>query len=234
MKPGAWGAAVLRPYMSVAKLTDAANGLAFEGRSEKRRRDAGATKAGTMSGISRREAMQRLMAAVAAGTVVPAIAASHPVELYTRLLGGDAAVTNAEAALGAAEWKPIFLDAKQDELLVAVAETMVPGSTGAQVNQFIDLLLSVDSADRQKAFVSSLTAADEAARGQFQHGFAELSAGDRVKALTSLSESHKEAFGNLKEWIVGAYYSSEQGMKELGWDGNFAFEKYPTCEAVGS
>jgi len=34
----------------------------------------------------------------------------------------------------------------------------------------------------------------------------------------------------LKEWIVGAYYSSEQGMKELGWDGNFAFEKYPTCE----
>jgi hypothetical protein len=21
-------------------------------------------------------------------------------------------------------------------------------------------------------------------------------------------------------------------MKELGWDGNFAFEKYPTCEHI--
>ena len=80
--------------------------------------------------------------------------------------------------------------------------------------------------------MSSLTAADETARSEFQHGFVELNAGDREKALASLAQSRKEAFGNLKEWIVGAYYSSEQGMKELGWDGNFAFEKYPTCEAA--
>jgi hypothetical protein len=183
-------------------------------------------------GISRREAMQRLMAGIAAGAVVPAIAGAHPVELYRRLVGGGSDVSSAEAALGAADWKPIFLNAKQDELLVAVAETMVPRSTGAQVNQFVDLLLSVDSADRQKAFLASLAAADEESRKQFQHGFAELSAGDRERAITSLSQEHKEAFANLKEWIVGAYYSSEQGMKELGWDGNFAFEKYPTCERV--
>jgi hypothetical protein len=100
------------------------------------------------------------------------------------------------------------------------------------VDRFIDLLLSVDSADRQKGLLSSLDAADEESRGQFQRGFSELSAGDREKVLTSLSQSHKEAFENLKEWIAGAYYSSEVGMKELGWDGNFAFEKYPTCEAV--
>ena len=68
---------------------------------------------------------------------------------------------------------------------------------------------------------------------QFQKAFAELSAGDREKAISSLSQDHKEAFADLKEWIVGAYYSSEAGMKELGWDGNFAFDKYPTCEAVG-
>ena len=110
---------------------------------------------------------------------------------------------------------------------------MVPGSGGAQVNRFVDLLLSVDSADRQKGFVASLAAADEEARAQFQKTFAELSAGDREKAITSLSQDHKEAFADLKEWIVGAYYSSEAGMKELGWDGNFAFEKYPACEAVG-
>jgi gluconate 2-dehydrogenase subunit 3-like protein len=185
-----------------------------------------------MGGISRREAMQKLMAGIAAGVVVPAIAGAHPVELYRRVFEDDGAVSKAEAALGAADWHPIFLNAQQNELLVAVAETMVPGSRTAQVNQFVDLLLSVDSAESQKAFLSSLTAADGESRGQFQRGFAELKAGERDKALTSLAQNHEEAFANLKEWIVGAYYSSEQGMKELGWDGNFAFEKYPTCEAV--
>jgi hypothetical protein len=184
-------------------------------------------------GISRREAMQKLVAGIAAGAVVPAIAGAHPVELYRRLIDHDGGVSNAEAALGAAEWKPIFLNAQQDELLVAVAETMVPGSSTAQVNQFIDLLLSVDTAESQKAFLSSLAAVDEESRGSFQHEFGELNEGDRIKVLTSLSQDHKEAFANLKEWIVGAYYSSEVGMKELGWDGNFAFEKYPACEAVG-
>ena len=158
-------------------------------------------------GISRREVVKRLMAAVAAGVVVPSI-------------------------VGAADWKPIFLNAKQDELLVGVAETVVPGAGAARVNRFVDLLLSVDSSERQKAFVASLAAVDEVSRSQFQKPFAELSGGEREKVIAALSESHKEAFGNLKEWIVEAYYSSEVGMKELGWDGNFAFDKYPTCEAV--
>jgi len=65
-----------------------------------------------------------------------------------------------------------------------------------------------------------------------EHPTAELSAGDREKALTDFSEAHRGEFGNLKEWIVGAYYSSEQGMKELGWDGNFAFDTYPSCESA--
>ena len=151
--------------------------------------------------------MQRLMAAIAAGVVVPGI-------------------------VGAADWKPLFLNAKQDESLAAVAETIVPGSGAAKVNRFVDLLLSVDSAERQKAFVASLAAVDDVSRSQFQKSFAELSAGDREKAIISLSESHQEAFENLKEWIVDAYYSSEVGMKELGWDGNFAFDKYPACERV--
>ncbi|HEX4380136.1 MAG TPA: hypothetical protein VH022_08895, partial [Candidatus Acidoferrum sp.] len=116
-------------------------------------------------GISRREAMQKLVAGIAAGVVAPTIAGAHPVELYARLIDNDAAASSAEVALGAADWRPIFLSGKQDELLAAVAETMVPGSGGAQVDRFIDLLLSVDSADRQKGLLSSLDAADEESRG---------------------------------------------------------------------
>ena len=176
--------------------------------------------------------MRRLMGAIAAGAVAPSIAGAHPIELYRRLTDEGAALSNGEEALAAADWKPIFLDAKQDELLAAVSETMVPGSNGAQVNRFIDLLLSVDSADRQKEFAISLVMVEAVSHSQFQKSFAKLNDGEREKGITSLSESHKEAFENLKEWIVGAYYSSELGMKELGWDGNFAFEKYPECEQV--
>ena len=173
--------------------------------------------------------MQKLMAAIATGAVAPVIAGAHPIELYRRLTDGGETLSNREAALGAADWRPIFLDAKQDELLVAVSEAMVPGSEDAQVNRFIDLLLSVDSADEQKAFLASLATADGEAQAKFQRGYRELGDPNRAKVLASLSESHKEAFENLKEWIVGAYYSSEQGMKELGWNGNFAFDKIPSC-----
>jgi hypothetical protein len=37
-------------------------------------------------------------------------------------------------------------------------------------------------------------------------------------------------FQNLKTWIVGAYYSSEFGMRELGWTGMLFFENYPGCQ----
>ena len=35
---------------------------------------------------------------------------------------------------------------------------------------------------------------------------------------------------HLKGWIAGAYYSSEMGMKELGWTGNFTYEDFPGCQ----
>ncbi len=35
---------------------------------------------------------------------------------------------------------------------------------------------------------------------------------------------------HLKGWIVGAYYSSEIGMRELGWIGNGFFPAFPGCD----
>jgi hypothetical protein len=42
--------------------------------------------------------------------------------------------------------------------------------------------------------------------------------------------SLNDHFNNLKGWISGAYYSSETGMTELGWTGEYAFENYPSCQ----
>jgi hypothetical protein len=42
--------------------------------------------------------------------------------------------------------------------------------------------------------------------------------------------SLRDYFEHLKGWVGTAYYSSEPGMKELGWDGENFFESLPGCE----
>ena len=43
----------------------------------------------------------------------------------------------------------------------------------------------------------------------------------------------RNAFQNLKGWIAGAYYSSEPGMRELGWTGNVFHTEMPGCTHPG-
>ncbi len=44
----------------------------------------------------------------------------------------------------------------------------------------------------------------------------------------------RDQFDHLKGWISGAYYSSEIGMRELGWTGNVFFDKFTGCQHGGS
>ena len=182
-----------------------------------------------MGRLSRREIVQKLLSGVAIGAGLPLVASSHPIY---RLLEDGEALDRFEEIRGAPDWKPIFLNAEQDKTLVALSEVVVPGSASANVNQFIDLLLSVDTSDHRRDFVGSLMGVDEDAKKGFGRGFAALGQNEQVIVVTDFSgrDAHRSEFENLKEWIVGAYYSSEQGMRELGWDGNYAFENYPGCE----
>ena len=187
--------------------------------------------------FSRREAMRRLLVGAAAGAAWPVVSPSHPI--YAHLLNGPA-LEAADAALAVASPKPQFLTAEQMATLSPLGEVMVPGSRSARVSEFIDLLLSVDSKKHQDEFVASLDAIDAEARRSFGGGFAAINANQRVQTLTRASEAPassdssapglREHFENLKEWIVGAYYSSEIGMRELGWTSNRIFEKLPECD----
>ena len=192
--------------------------------------------------LTRRAMVQRLLAGIGAGAAWPLVAASHPIHKH---LINDAVFEEAER-LATADWKPLVLDAQQDKTLEALAESIVPGSRKAQVNRFIDLLLSVDTADHKKEFVDSLTAFEAESQKRFGKGFLSLDAGQQTMLLTdaatapagedSASGAAKESpglrarFENLKGWISGAYYSSEAGMRELGWTGDYVFERFPGCE----
>jgi hypothetical protein len=172
--------------------------------------------------------VEKLLAAVAAGAVYPSIAFSHPIHQH---LTNSATLDRAEAAQRSAFWKPLFLSQQQNETLITLSESIIPGSAQAHVNRFIDLLLSVDTTENREKFIASLTAIQSEAQIQLGHGFSQLTVSSRNSLLTSISEgAQREHFNHLKDWITIAFYSSEEGMRELGWTGDRAFRTFPGCE----
>jgi hypothetical protein len=177
--------------------------------------------------LSRREVARRLLGVTAAWS----LGGSHPV--WGHLLN-EPLLAHADTDLASANWKPLFLQPEQQEALQAFSEATVPGSTHALVGRFIDLLLSVDSPAHQQKFLASLSAIQAVANQQFGIAIQKLSASQLDSLLTVVSTSPKdsairESFEVLKEWVVGSYYSSEIGMKELGWTPNRFFPSFPGC-----
>lgn len=187
-------------------------------------------------GIPRRAALQALLSGAAAFTLPAVVDAQHPIHQH---LSNPAAFAQADQRAAAAPSTPVFLDAHQSKTLEVLAEAIVPGSTAATVGPFIDQLLAVDSGANQRAFLGALGAFDMIAidrHGKTWIGIAAaqqdalLREASTADAKTSALRGH---FQNLRDWIAGAYYSSETGMRELGWDGNVFHAHVPGCTHPG-
>ena len=179
--------------------------------------------------LTRRQMVERLLAGLTAAGVWPMVASSHPIH---HLLTDHAMLDRVDRAHHAAAWKPHFLSEPQAQSLDELAESILPGSSRAHVNRFIDLLLSVDSKPNQEKFVASLAVIQDGVRHNFGREFGQLSGHEREDFLRSAfadPAAHKP-IDELKEWISIAYYSSEEGMKELGWTGTHAFRNFPECD----
>ena len=198
--------------------------------------------------MSRREMVRRLMMGASAGVALPAVAASHPIAKH---LADSAAVAQARPKSAAASWSPAFFDPHQNETFVVLAERIIPGSSQAQVNRFVDLLLSVDTQEAQKRFLASLSAMEAESLQRHSRPFKDLTEAEQNEMLTVASTGKpgvaseeasdqspdqmtlRDHFENLKAWVKGAYYSSEPGMKGLGWTGQVFFESFPGCQHPG-
>jgi hypothetical protein len=178
------------------------------------------------------------------------IASSHPILAH---LSDAETLGKAGASASVAKWVPKFLDSHQNQTLLLLSERIVPGSSRAQVNRIIDLLLTVDTAENRRKFTDSLSAIDVESRKRFGRVFKSLSVDQQDEILTGLAsgkpsvdqESERKSikkrlqqpaltlrdhFENVKAWIVGTYYSSEIGMRELGWTGDVYFTELPACK----
>ncbi|HVB28424.1 MAG TPA: gluconate 2-dehydrogenase subunit 3 family protein [Terriglobia bacterium] len=200
------------------------------------------------SKLDRREMVRRLMLGAGAGFALPAAGAAHPV---ARHLADSAMMAEANGKAAAMNWTPTLLDPHQNETLTVLAERIIPGSSQAHVNRFIDLLVSVDSLAARREFLAALAAFEAQSLRHFSRPFKDLTEAQQNQMLTAASTEKpgtaedeagdqapgevtmRDHFENLKGWIAGAYYSSEVGMKELGWTGQVVFESFPGCQEPG-
>jgi hypothetical protein len=196
----------------------------------------------------RRQVLQVLAGSVGAGLAAPSLASAESAGAHAH---AQAAAPAAEAAAAL----PGFLDAKQLETLASIAEAVVPGSTEAGVAAFVDRLLAVETRDRQREFLSALGALQAESLTRFGKTWLSLDAQQKVVLLTAISTGPsattprywkagepvlvpapqrrpptlRDRFEQLKGRIAQAYYSSEKGMKELGFTGNMVHAGYPGC-----
>ena len=175
--------------------------------------------------------------------------APQPDELTPAQKGVDASKD-----LSAPGWKPFFLDEHQNAKLVILSDLIIPaaetpGAKEALVNRYIDLVLAADRSENQRVFLNSLAYLDGESIRRYKKAFRYLAHEEQDDLLHYLayplgnsgwtgeaasSDTGHQHFENLKQRIVFAYYSSEIGTKELGWDGNVMHGLYQGCDGEGN
>ena len=78
---------------------------------------------------------------------------------------------------------------------------------------------------------STLVEGSEASADWDEDDEGENIAGPRKEKVASVHLF--DHFQCVKGWVSGAYYTSEMGMKELGWTENRMFATFPGCEHAG-
>lgn len=189
--------------------------------------------------INRRDLLRRtLFGAIGASTVIPSLKAREFPPGY-----------DASKELDRADWKPVFMDEHQNNTLIAVSDLIIPatdapGATGALVNRFLDLLMTVESQETQRAFVEALAYIDGACMERYKSAFVYVPHEQQIEFINLLAYPHSQNtwgeeaeefpghthFQKLKDWIAGAYYSSPAGLKEIGWNGEFPHGIFTGCE----
>ncbi len=201
--------------------------------------------------MKRREMIRGSVLAGAVAALRPTIAkaqnaAQQPSELTPAQRGVDASKD-----LAAPGWKPLFLDEHQNETLIVLSDLIIPatdtpGGKEALVNRYIDLVLAAETPETQRAFLNSLGYLDGESIRRFKTAFRYSSREDQDLLLHALAYPRTGSgwagdtgtvpdpghghFAALKGRIMGAYYDSQIGEKELGWDGAFAHGPYQGCE----
>jgi hypothetical protein len=146
------------------------------------------------------------------------------------------------------KYKPKYFSEHQYKTVQALCQAIIPadersgGAIEAGAPEFIDLLTS-ESTDYQLALGGGLMWLDGACLDRFGKAFVECTPTDqsailnlvayKKNALTDSSLSQGiEFFSFLRNLTADGYFTSEIGIKDLGYIGNKYLKDFPGCPPV--
>ena len=183
--------------------------------------------------FGRRAVLQSLATGVGAAVASPAAAHVH------QAAAPAAAKPSATAAHPGAPPALVFLDKHAFDTLAILAEQIVPGSRAAKVPEFLDRLLAVESTDTQKRFIQAIGAFEREARDAHGKPWKSLTAPEATALLTKMSAAPTSSetarppadrpFDTIKSAVAETYFSTQAGLKELGWNGGLMFASPIAC-----
>jgi hypothetical protein len=174
-----------------------------------------------------------------------AVTSASWVESLTAFARQQAHAGAAQAATQAKDWTPKVLTAKQNELVIALTELIIPetdtpGAKAALVNRFIDHVLEGVSAPDRTRFIGGLDWIDARSRNLHRRDFVDASAADQTALLSQLADEKNktsadrtgvEFFRAIKSMTIDGYYTSEIGLvRELGDSPQMFLAEFPGCD----
>lgn len=194
----------------------------------------------TRTPVDRRAAI-RALASGAAGVT----ASAAWVEALSAVARQHAHSAVAQGAMTAAEWKPRVLTPRQNDLVVALTEIIIPetdtpGAKAARVNRFVDgVLLEAPPAERRR-FLDGLAWIDARSRALFTRDFLSASPANQTALVARLAaednpdgeaRAGREFFQAIKAMTINGYYTTEIGMRqELGDNGQLFLPQFQGCD----
>ncbi len=203
--------------------------------------------------IERRTLLKGLAAGIAGAVVAADTAAADASPGAAIHPAGAAYAQAASAAPSAAR----LLDEHQRRTLASLAESLVPGAVAAGVVDLIDRVAAVNPPLQQRQLLNALGQFDREARTSHGARWVDLDEPVRLGILRqasqmtesrppqpawvkgqplvfaseveSLPATLRDHFEYLRTAVATAYFSTEPGMKELGWVGRTAWRELPGC-----
>ncbi len=189
---------------------------------------------------NRREALKRMAFIIGAACAPPAIKNRAAAQAARHTHNSETAAAVAEVA----EYAPLFFDRHQYKTITLLSELIIPrtdtpGATDAEVNRYIDLMVS-ENKELQKAYRSGLAWLDAKCDELFGAPFIECRSDQQQAILTIISSRNNrslddlvgvEFFKLIKDMTLQGYYTSKIGLhEELEYKGNGYLEEYPGCQ----
>jgi hypothetical protein len=198
--------------------------------------------------ISRREAIRWVaVASASAGFLGGKTWIASAAEPSGKPYGRDLDLTNVYSP---GDLWPLTLDAAQKRTLATLCDLMIPadekspGASQVGVPDFVDEWISAPYSEQQAhrpIVLDGLRWLEDESQKRFQHGFSELSEAQRNQIADDICSKTKAkpefqgaaaSFALLRSLIMGGFYTTPQGMKDIGYIGNVPLQEFPEAPAA--